>query len=44
LRICVEISVLAIEEGTVQVGLRTTPVISAVSVGEGFSVLPTITR
>src|SRR4029077_18993436 len=44
LRICAEISVLAIEDGTVQVGLSTTPVISAVSVGEGFSVLPAMTR
>ena len=36
--------VLAIDDGTVQVGLRLTLVISAVRVGEGFSVLPTITR
>jgi len=43
-RICAEISVFAIDGGTVQVGLRLTLVISAVSVGEGFSVLPTITR
>ena len=42
MRICAEISVFAIDDGTVQVGLRTTLVISAVSVGEGFSVLPTI--
>jgi hypothetical protein len=44
LRICAEISVFEIDDGTVQVGLRLTLVISAVSVGDGFSVLPTITR
>src|ERR1700694_4141165 len=43
-RICAEISVFEIDDGTVHAGLRLTLVISAVSVGDGFSVLPTITR
>src|SRR5262245_46209668 len=43
-RICADISDFAIDDGTVQVGLRMTLVISAVRVGEGLSVLPTTTR
>ena len=41
---CRMISFLVIESGTVQVGLRLTAVMKAVSVGDGLSILPTMTR
>ena len=39
-----KISFLVIDSGTVQVGLRSIAVMYTLSVGEGLSILPTMTR